>query len=341
MVQQDKPILLDVNGLSVSFASDRGLVQAVRDVSFRVHEGEILSIVGESGSGKSVTLLSLLGLHDRKSTRVEGSVSFRGKAILDLPASRMRAIRGKEIGLISQDPMTAMTPVYTIGWQIAEQIRAHENISARAARRRAIELLGEVGLSNPGEAVDRYPHQLSGGMRQRAVIAMALSCNPVLLVADEPTTALDVTVQAQVIDLLLRLRKDFGSAIILITHDMGVVAEVAEQVAVMYAGRIVERGRTEEIFSAPLHPYTWGLMASIPPLTGPRLTKLRSIPGMPPTPETVPDGCGFAPRCAFARPICAERPPLRKVGGQSALCVIDDDERPALRRAALPQEELA
>lgn len=341
MVQQDKPILLDVNGLSVSFASDRGLVQAVRDVSFRVHEGEILSIVGESGSGKSVTLLSLLGLHDRKATRVEGAVSFRGKAILDLPASQMRAIRGREIGLISQDPMTAMTPVYTIGWQIAEQIRAHENISARAARRRAIELLGEVGLSNPGEAVDRYPHQLSGGMRQRAVIAMALSCNPVLLVADEPTTALDVTVQAQVIDLLLRLRKDFGSAIILITHDMGVVAEVAEQVAVMYAGRIVERGRTEEIFSAPLHPYTWGLMASIPPLTGPRLTKLRSIPGMPPTPETVPGGCGFAPRCAFARPVCADRPPLRKVGGQAALCVIDEDERPSLRRAALPQEELA
>ncbi len=174
--------------------------------------------------------------------------------------------------------MTALTPVYTIGWQIAEQIRAHEAISARAARRRAIELLGEVGLSNPGEAVDRYPHQLSGGMRQRAVIAMALSCNPSLLVADEPTTALDVTVQAQVLDLLLRLRKDFGSAIILITHDMGVVAEVAEQVAVMYAGRIVERGPTDAVFGAPLHPYTWGLMASIPPLTGQRLHRLNSIP---------------------------------------------------------------
>ncbi|WP_420961647.1 ABC transporter ATP-binding protein [Brucella sp. IR073] len=339
MEANEKPILLDVNGLSVSFATDRGPVRAVRDVSFRVHEGEILSIVGESGSGKSVTLLSLLGLHDPKTTRVDGAVAFRGKAILDLPASRMRAIRGKEIGLISQDPMTALTPVYTIGWQIAEQIRTHENISARAARRRAIDLLGEVGLSNPGEAVDRYPHQLSGGMRQRAVIAMALSCNPALLVADEPTTALDVTVQAQVLDLLRRLRKDFGSAIILITHDMGVVAEVADEVAVMYAGRIVERGRTEDVFSAPLHPYTWGLMASIPPLEGKRLAKLRSIPGMPPTPETIPEGCGFAPRCAFARAACTERPPMRRIGSQAALCVIDDDERPALRRAALPMEE--
>lgn len=341
MATSDKPILLDVNGLSVSFATDRGPVQAVRDVSFRVHEGEILSIVGESGSGKSVTLLSLLGLHDAKTTRVDGAVSFKGKPILDLPASQMRSIRGKEIGLISQDPMTALTPVYTIGWQIAEQIRAHENISARAARQRAVELLGEVGLSNPGEAVDRYPHQLSGGMRQRAVIAMALSCNPALLVADEPTTALDVTVQAQVLDLLLRLRKDFGSAIILITHDMGVVAEVAEQVAVMYAGRIVERGRTDDVFARPLHPYTWGLMASIPPLTGTRLEKLRSIPGMPPTPDMIGKGCGFAPRCDFARSACAERPPLQRAGDQSALCVLDDEERPALRQAALPIEEMA
>ncbi|CAN7454435.1 ABC transporter ATP-binding protein [Rhizobium sp. LjRoot30] len=339
MQQKDKPILLDVDGLSVSFATDRGMVRAVNDVSFRVHEGEILSIVGESGSGKSVTLLSLLGLHDRKTTQVQGAVSFRGQHLLDLPASKMRAIRGKEIGLISQDPMTALTPVYTIGWQIAEQIRAHEAISARAARKRAIELLGEVGLSNPGEAVDRYPHQLSGGMRQRAVIAMALSCNPVLLVADEPTTALDVTVQAQVLDLILRLRKDFGSAIILITHDMGVVAEVADEVAVMYAGRIVERGQTEQLFSAPMHPYTWGLMASIPPLSGARLPRLRSIPGMPPTPETIPPGCGFAPRCAFVQEACAERPPLRRSGDQAALCIIDDTERPALRQAALPLEE--
>ncbi len=341
MIAPEKPVLLDVNGLTVSFATDRGMVKAISDVSFNVREGEILSIVGESGSGKSVTLLSLLGLHDRKTTRVDGVVAFRGRRILELPANDLRRIRGKEIGLISQDPMTALTPVYTIGWQIAEQIRAHEAVSARAARKRAIELLGEVGLSNPGEAVDRYPHQLSGGMRQRAVIAMALSCNPALLVADEPTTALDVTVQAQVLDLLLRLRKDFGSAIILITHDMGVVSEIADRVAVMYAGRIVERGETEAMFASPLHPYSWGLMASIPPLTGARLHRLKSIPGMPPTPETIGEGCGFAPRCAFVRPQCFERPPLQRSGGQAALCVLEEPERSLLRRSVLTPEEVA
>ncbi|MGV1894112.1 ABC transporter ATP-binding protein [Agrobacterium vitis] len=341
MNQTEKPLLLDVNGLSVSFATDRGYVRAVRDVSFSVREGEILSVVGESGSGKSVTLLSLLGLHDRKTTRVDGTVTFRGQRILEMSASQMRRIRGKQIGLISQDPMTALNPVKTVGWQIAEQIRAHEPISARAARLRAIELLGEVGLSNPGEAVDRYPHQLSGGMRQRVVIAMALSCSPALLVADEPTTALDVTVQAQVLDLLIRLRKDFGSAIILITHDMGVVAEVADRVAVMYAGRIVERGTTDQIFSKPMHPYSWGLMASIPPLTGPRLKRLKSIPGMPPTPDSLTEGCGFAPRCMFAREGCAAHPPLRRMGEQSALCVLDGPEREALRQDILPLETLA
>jgi len=341
MTQMDKPLLLDVNGLSVSFATDRGYVRAVRDVSFSVREGEILSIVGESGSGKSVTLQSLLGLHDPKTTRVDGTVAFRGQRILEMSARQMRRQRGKEIGLISQDPMTALNPVKTIGWQIAEQIRAHEPVSARAARLRAIELLGEVGLSNPGEAVDRYPHQLSGGMRQRVVIAMALSCSPALLVADEPTTALDVTVQAQVLDLLIRLRKDFGSAIILITHDMGVVAEVADRVAVMYAGRIVERGTTDQIFSAPMHPYSWGLMASIPPLSGPRLDRLKSIPGMPPTPDSLTEGCGFAARCAFARAACAEHPPLRRQDGQAALCVLEDGERETLRQEILPLETMA
>lgn len=341
MTPPEKPLLLDVNGLSVSFATDHGVVKAVDDVSFSVREGEILSIVGESGSGKSVTLLSLLGLHDRKTTRVEGAVSFRGQHIIEMSASQMRRIRGKEIGLISQDPMTALTPVYTIGWQIAEQIRAHEPISQRAARLRAIELLAEVGFSNPAEAVERYPHQLSGGMRQRAVIAMALSCQPALLVADEPTTALDVTVQAQVLDLLLRLRKDLGSAIILITHDMGVVSEVADKVAVMYAGRIVERGTTREIFSNPIHPYTWGLMASIPPLTGERPKRLISIAGMPPTPGSIPEGCGFQPRCRFARPECAGRPPLRRIDDQAALCILDGEQRDALRSTVLTLEEPA
>lgn len=337
----EKPLLLDVSGLTVSFRTDRGDVRAVDDVSFSLREGEILSIVGESGSGKSVTLQSLLGLHDPKTTRVDGAVAFRGKRILDMPQSAMRRIRGKEIGLISQDPMTALTPVYTIGWQIAEQIREHERISARAARARAVELLAEVGFSNPNEAVDRFPHQLSGGMRQRAVIAMAISCQPALLVADEPTTALDVTVQAQVLDLLLRLRRDHGAAIILITHDMGVVSEVADQVAVMYAGRIVERGRTADLFSNPLHPYTWGLMASIPPLKGVRPDRLVSIGGMPPLPGSIPEGCGFAPRCRFARPDCAARPPLRREGEQSALCVLHGEERQDMRREILGVQEIA
>ncbi|NLS17472.1 ABC transporter ATP-binding protein [Rhizobium sp. P40RR-XXII] len=339
MQTAEKPLLLDVQGLTVSFATDYGSVKAVDDVSFSVREGEILSIVGESGSGKSVTLLSLLGLHDQKTTKVDGAVAFRGERILELSATAMRRIRGKEIGLISQDPMTALTPVYKIGWQIAEQIRAHEAISARSARLRAIELLGEVGFSNPAEALERYPHQLSGGMRQRAVIAMALSCQPALLVADEPTTALDVTVQAQVLDLLLRLRKELGLAIVFITHDMGVVSEIADRVAVMYAGRIVERGTTREIFSNPIHPYTWGLMASIPPLTGARPERLISIGGMPPTPGSIPEGCGFQPRCRFARAECAGRPPTRRIGHQSVLCVLDGEEREALRNTVLTSEE--
>ncbi len=333
--------LLDVQGLSVSFATDRGRVKAIDDVSFRVEKGEILSIVGESGSGKSVTLLSLLGLNDPKTTFVEGSVAFQGKRLLEMPDRALRRLRGKEIGLISQDPMTALTPVYTIGWQIAEQIRTHENVSKKAARLRAVELLASVGLPNPNEAVDRYPHQLSGGMRQRAVIAMALSCSPSLLVADEPTTALDVTVQAQVLDLLLKLRDEFGSAIILITHDMGVVAEVADRVHVMYAGRMVEKGTTAEVFDRPMHPYSWGLMASIPPLYGEKLSRLPSIPGMPPTPQQAPTGCGFAPRCRFARPECEARPPTRRDGDHTALCVLDGAERERARRTVLGHEVVA
>ncbi|MCB9948460.1 MAG: ABC transporter ATP-binding protein [Rhodospirillaceae bacterium] len=333
--------LLDVANLSVSFASDRGRVKAIDDVSFTVQEGEILSIVGESGSGKTVTLLSLLGLNDPRTTFVDGSVLFRGQRILEMSDRQMRRIRGKDIGLISQDPMTALTPVYTIGWQIVEQIRAHERIAKAAARKRAIDLLAEVGFANPAEAVDRYPHQLSGGMRQRALIALALSCNPALLVADEPTTALDVTVQAQVLDLLLRLRDDFGSAIILITHDMGVVSEVADRVHVMYAGRIVERGTTDAVFADPQHPYTWGLLASIPPLHGARQARLRSIPGLPPTADGIPAGCGFAPRCRFAFDACAARPPDRRGDSHSAMCFLDPSDRERLRSEMLERERPA
>jgi peptide/nickel transport system ATP-binding protein len=327
--------LLDVAGLTVSFATEWELVQVVIDVSFKVGEGEIVSIVGESGSGKTVALLSVLGLTDRRNTEIEGSVTFRGRSLLDLPEREMRRIRGREIGFISQNPMAALTPVHTIGWQIEEQIRVHLNLSRAVARRRATELLDEVGLPNPAKALDLYPHQLSGGMRQRAVIAMALSCNPSLLVADEPTTALDVTVQAQVLELLHRLRLDFGLSILLVTHDMGVVGEIADRVLVMYAGRVIERALTDVVFEDPWHPYTWGLLASIPPLHGERPVRLASIPGMPPAFTALPKGCSFAPRCSFRFEPCAETPPRYEDGEHAALCFINPSDRPRLREQVL------
>jgi peptide/nickel transport system ATP-binding protein len=332
---QTRAPLLDVAGLTVSFAMEGALVTAVSDVSFKVGEGEIVSIVGESGSGKTVSLLSILGLTDRRSTQIEGWVTFRGRRLLELPDREMRQIRGREIGFISQNPMTALTPVHTIGWQIEEQMSVHLNLSRAAARRRAAELLDEVGLPNPAKALDLYPHQLSGGMRQRAVIAMALSCNPSLLVADEPTTALDVTVRALVLELLRRLRRDFGLSIILVTHDMGVVGEMADRVLVMYAGRLVERAPADLIFEDPWHPYTWGLLASIPPLHGERPARLSSIPGAPPVFTALPKGCGFAPRCRFRFEPCAERPPSQEDGEHAALCFIDPSDRPRLRAQAL------
>jgi peptide/nickel transport system ATP-binding protein len=327
--------LLDVAGLTVSFATEWELVQVVIDVSFKVGEGEIVSIVGESGSGKTVALLSVLGLTDRRNTEIEGSVTFRGRSLLDLPEREMRRIRGREIGFISQNPMAALTPVHTIGWQIEEQIRVHLNLSRAVARRRATELLDEVGLPNPAKALDLYPHQLSGGMRQRAVIAMALSCNPSLLIADEPTTALDVTVQAQVLELLHRLRLDFGLSILLVTHDMGVVGEIADRVLVMYAGRVIERALTDVVFEDPWHPYTWGLLASIPPLHGERPVRLASIPGMPPAFTALPKGCSFAPRCSFRFEPCAETPPRHEDGEHAALCFINPSDRPRLREQVL------
>src|SRR6202046_4854754 len=327
--------LLDVAGLTVSFATEWGWVQVVTDVSFQVGEGEIVSIVGESGSGKTVSLLSILGLTDRRNTEIEGSVTFRGRRLLDLPERETRRIPGRKIGFISQNPMTALTPVHTIGWQIEEQIRVHLNLAHAVARRRATELLDEVGLPNPAKALDLYPHQLSGGMRQRAVIAMALSCNPSLLVADEPTTALDVTVQAQVLELLRRLRLNFGLSIILVTHDLGVVDEMADRVLVMYAGRVVERAPADLIFEDPWHPYTWGLLASIPPLHGERPARLAAIPGTPPVPTDLPKGCHFAPRCRFRFALCAETPPRQEDGEHAALCFIDPSGRPRLRAQVL------
>ena len=315
-------MILAVRDLKVSFRTERGMVRAIDGVSFDVAEGEVLGIVGESGSGKTVTVLAVMGLITDPNAVIEGSIQYRGRELVGLPARQMRHLRGREIAMIFQDPMTALTPVYTIGWQIMEQILAHQPMSKSQALSRAIELLTEVGIPKPEEAVHRYPHQLSGGMRQRAVIAMALSCNPALLVADEPTTALDVTVQAQILDLLRRLQQKHGSAIIFITHDLGVMAELADRTMVMYAGRIAERAGSAAIFSQPRHPYTRALLDSIPPLEGPRPNRLRAIPGAPPSLLALPKGCAFAPRCPQRMPICDALPALSDGAHQTA-CFLD------------------
>ncbi len=311
--------MLKVRKLSVTFRTEQGMVQAVDHVSFDVGEGELLGVVGESGSGKTVSLLAVMGLITDPNAVITGSIQYRGRELVGMKPRDMRALRGKEIAMIFQDPMTALTPVYTIGWQIAEQVLAHEKISKAAAWQRAIDLLAEVNIPNPQEAVHRYPHQLSGGMRQRVVIAMALSCNPALLVADEPTTALDVTVQAQILDLLHKLRRNHGSAIVFITHDMGVMAEIADRMLVMYAGRVVERGTKEELFLQPLHPYTRALLDSIPPLTGEKPKRLRAIPGTPPNLLNRPLGCAFAPRCIERFEKCSAEPALGD-GKNAAAC---------------------
>ena len=308
--------ILTVDRLSVGFRTERGETSVLENISFEVRPREILSIVGESGSGKSITSLAIMGLIDSPSAVIGGSVRYRGRELLGLNAHAMRAIRGAEIAMIFQDPMTAFTPVYTIGTQIAEALHAHQRLSGRAARARCVELLGEMGIPDPRHAVDRYPHQLSGGMRQRAMIAMALSCNPSLLIADEPTTALDVTVQAQILDLIGRLRRDFGSSVILITHDMGVVAETADRVMVMYAGTVVERGDTADVLASPAHPYSWGLLQSIPPMHGTRPHRLTSIGGAPPSPADRPTGCPYRPRCPWAHEPCHTRPELIRVRAQ-------------------------
>ena len=310
--------MLEVRDLKVSFRTEQGLVQAIDGVSFSVAEGEILGVVGESGSGKTVSLLAVMGLITDPNAVIEGSIKYKGRELVGLSAKEMRKLRGREIAMIFQDPMTALTPVYTIGWQIAEQIKAHNQISSKAAEQRAIELLAEVNIPNPAEAIHRYPHQLSGGMRQRAVIAMALSCNPSLLVADEPTTALDVTVQAQILDLVRKLQKNHKSAVVFITHDMGVIAEIASRVMVMYAGRIVERGTQSQLFSEPLHPYTKALLDSIPPLEGTKPHRLKSIPGAPPTLLNRPAGCAFAPRCISRFEACVNTPALTEHGHDAA-----------------------
>ena len=312
-------MILQVRDLKVSFRTEQGLVSAVDGVSFDVKQGELLGVVGESGSGKTVSLLAVMGLINDPNAVVSGSIQFRGRELVGLPQREMRKLRGREIAMIFQDPMTALTPVYSVGSQIAEQILTHEKTTKQAAWKRAVELLAEVNIPNPAEAAHRYPHQLSGGMRQRVVIAMALSCNPALLVADEPTTALDVTVQAQILDLVARLQRVHGSAIVFITHDMGVMAEIAQRMIVMYAGRVVERGDKRDVFLAPRHPYTRALLDSIPPLAGERPRRLRSIPGAPPLLLNRPAGCAFAPRCPQRFEACIAEPPL-PAGDRAAAC---------------------
>jgi peptide/nickel transport system ATP-binding protein len=323
--------LLEVRDLCVSFRTAQGIVQAVDHVSFTINPGEILGIVGESGSGKTLTVQSILGLIDDPNAMIEGSIKLRDRELIGLSQHAWRSVRGREISMIFQDPMTALTPVYTVGWQIIEQIRAHRQVSSSEAHTRAAALLDAVGIADAKSAMTRYPHQLSGGMRQRVMIAMALSCNPALLLADEPTTALDVTVQAQILDLIRNLRRDFGSSVILITHNMGVVAEIADRAMVMYAGRIVESASIGEIFADPHHPYAWGLLGSIPPLTGPRPHRLPAIAGLPPSLLDLPKGCAFAPRCQWQRAACATRPPLQGQAGHLAACVLSPAERAAVR----------
>ena len=320
-------MLLEITDLSISFRTRDGLLRAVSNVTYAVDTKEIVSVVGESGSGKTISQLAIMGLLNDPNAVITGSIRFDNRELLTQSPEQWRQLRGNNIAMIFQDPMTALTPVYTIGWQIVEQIRAHQTISPRAAKTRAVELLGEMGMPNPREQANRFPHQLSGGMRQRAVIAMALSCNPKLLIADEPTTALDVTVQAQILQLLRRLCENFGSSIILITHDMGVVADIADRVMVMYAGRIVERGQRNDVFRTPGHPYTIGLLDSIPPMHGPRAARLPSIPGSPPLLTQSPQGCAFKPRCRFAHARCTEQPPLFSRAGQIMACWLAD-ERP-------------
>jgi peptide/nickel transport system ATP-binding protein len=308
--------LLDVRDLCVSFRSERGIIRILEHVSFTVGAREILSIVGESGSGKSMTSLAVMRLITDPNAIITGTITYKGRDLLRLNPREMRDLRGREIAMIFQDPMTAMTPVYTIGWQIEEQLRAHQPLSRKAARARAVELLGEMGIPAPAKAATRYPHQLSGGMRQRAMIAM------------EPTTALDVTVQAQILELIQRLRQDFGSSVILITHDMGVVATVSDRVMVMYSGIIAERGPKPVVLAQPSHPYTLGLLGSIPPMHGARPFRLPSIAGSPPSPMGRPAGCPFQPRCEFHYEPCDTRPPLFRNGAQEASCYLAKDGLP-------------
>jgi peptide/nickel transport system ATP-binding protein len=302
--------MLEVRDLHVQFRTDDGLVKAVDGLSFDLERGRTLGIVGESGSGKSVTSLAIMGLHrssGKGGTEITGQIRLDGEDLVSSSAERVRQLRGSKMAMIFQDPLSALHPYYSVGAQISEAYRVHNKVSKQVARKRAIDLLGRVGIPQPTVRVDDYPHQFSGGMRQRVMIAMALSCDPELLIADEPTTALDVTVQAQILDLIVDLQAEFGSAVIIITHDLGVVAEVSDDILVMYAGRVAENGSGVDVFRQPGHPYTWGLLSSMPRLDVARVDRLRPIRGTPPSLIHVPSGCPFHPRCNYPPQVGGDR----------------------------------
>src|SRR5258705_1294943 len=321
--------LLEVNNLQTHFPTRAGLVRAVNGVNFYLDSGELLGLVGESGCGKSITALSIMRLIAPPGKIVGGEINFDGKSLLQLSDAEMRQIRGDDIAMIFQDPMTSLNPVFTVGEQIAEALRLHRRLSRKAAREAAVAAMREVSIPNPARRADDYPHQLSGGMRQRIMIAMALACDPKLLIADEPTTALDVTIQAQILELLNELRKTRELAVLLITHDLGVVAEVAERVAVMYTGKIVEESPVDELFARPKHPYTEGLLRSVPKLTAKDVAKeerLQTIEGTVPRPTALPSGCHFEPRCQYRMPRCREGeiPLYDVIAGVQVRCVLFD-----------------
>ncbi len=324
--------LLEVKNLETHFPTRAGLVKAVNDVSFYVNEGELLGLVGESGCGKSITALSVMRLISEPGKIVGGSIKFKGEELTTASVERMREIRGDDISMIFQDPMTSLNPVYTVGEQIAEALRLHRNLDKKQAWNAAIEAMKEVSIPSPERRVNDYPHQLSGGMRQRVMIAMALACNPELLIADEPTTALDVTIQAQILELLNELRQTRKLAVLLITHDLGVVAEVADRVCVMYTGKIVEESGVDEIFEKPKHPYTQGLLKSVPKLTAhdiEKVSRLQTIEGTVPSPTNLPNGCHFAPRCEHKMEICVSGTiPLYELANDVKVrCVLYDEKR--------------
>jgi peptide/nickel transport system ATP-binding protein len=333
--------LLEIHDLHVQFRTRDGVVHAVEGAELSVDRGRTLGVVGESGSGKSVTALTVMGLTRFPNADISGEIIFDGIDLVKLPDNQMQSVRGKRIAMIFQDPLSSLHPLFKIGWQIVEAIRTHEDVSKKVARKRAIEALREVGIPSPEKRVDSYPHELSGGMRQRAMIAMALALKPDVLIADEPTTALDVTVQAQILDLIRRLKDEYQTAIVMITHDLGVIAELADDVAVMYAGRVMERTSRHKLFTAPELPYTWGLMRSIPRLDAPRPGRLDSIAGLPPSLIHLPSGCPFHPRCRYVMDVCLKREPQLERSEEDHLvaCHLKVEERRRIGRELITQRK--